>query len=132
MGDFGGHAVATTLGRGAKAVKRTIAADRVPIVKSAPKPQSGRGGGAFREIERIVSNIAPPAAGAPPRVKRETFRAMNIGAPARIPPGGRAGLEVAPFHLYARRTMDSKLDLDVGVVESCRQAATQIADRIAE
>src|ERR1700730_12969809 len=27
--------------------------------------------------------------------------------------------------------MDSKLDLDVGMVESCRQAAVQIADRIA-
>jgi beta-lysine 5,6-aminomutase alpha subunit len=27
--------------------------------------------------------------------------------------------------------MDSKLDLDIGVVESCRQAAAQIADRIA-
>jgi beta-lysine 5,6-aminomutase alpha subunit len=30
------------------------------------------------------------------------------------------------------RTMDSKLDLDVGVVDSCRQAAAQIADRLAE
>ncbi|HWX44296.1 MAG TPA: lysine 5,6-aminomutase subunit alpha [Solirubrobacteraceae bacterium] len=28
--------------------------------------------------------------------------------------------------------MDSKLDLDVGVIESCRRAAAQIADRIAE
>ncbi len=32
---------------------------------------------------------------------------------------------------YGRRAMDSKLDLDVGMVDSCRQAAAQIADRIA-
>jgi beta-lysine 5,6-aminomutase alpha subunit len=30
------------------------------------------------------------------------------------------------------RTMDSKLDLDVGVVEACRVAAAQIAERMAE
>ena len=32
---------------------------------------------------------------------------------------------------YRRRAMDSKLDLDVGMVDSCRQAAAQIAERIA-
>ncbi len=57
---------------------------------------------------------------------------MKVDTPARIPWGDDADGEVAHFTRYARRTMESKLDLDPGVIESCRQSAAQIAERLAE
>jgi beta-lysine 5,6-aminomutase alpha subunit len=56
---------------------------------------------------------------------------VKVRTPVRFPPAGGTDAQLLNFSRYARGTMDSKLDLDVGMVESCRQAAAQIANQIA-
>jgi hypothetical protein len=119
-------AAGTTLGALAKAVKRTLGVEHVGMVKALKSPGHP---GEYRLSEDQTDRLQHRrwASG----LEKETFSAVKVRTPVRFPWGGRADAQVPNFSRYARGTMDSKLDLDVGMVESCRQAAAQIASQIA-